>query len=235
MYEDLEIPAFLRCNRKGDDMPETAVINHTSGAKLPDLSKEGQISSNGPDRDEFLFMVGQIKRADDEITEKRTARKKLRQHFSNRGVNLAMMDLAIAEAEREDGTTISNMRDLKRYYEFMGLPIGHQFQLFDGPLAAAADIDIMARAFTEGRERGIKGEFPDEQKWLPVSPEGQEHQRGWGEGQAVHLAKIKGLSDGIAADERAEAEARTKREAKKKAKAAKASDGEDADDQPPVH
>lgn len=182
-------------------MPRTARLKEHEGKTLPDLSAPAKeaTASNGPDRDEFLFAVGHQKKLKLAIEEARAVAKKFRNHLKLRGFNLAMMDMAMEEADREDGTTIANMRDLKRYYEFMGLPIGHQFTLFDAPQAANgnAAADLMAKAFAEGRERGVRGEFPDEQKWQPLTPEGQEHQRGWSEGQGVHLAKLKSLGEAM--------------------------------------
>lgn len=217
------MPEFLRRKRNQQQeptLPRTARLKEHEGRTLPDLTAPKQeAASNGPDRDEFLFSIGHQKKLQQAIDDARAVLKKFRSHLKIRGFNLAMMDMAIDEQEREDGTTISNMRDLKRYYEFMGLPIGHQFTLFDAPQAANANGDLMAKAFTEGRERGVKGEFPDEQKWLPVTPEGQEHQRGWAEGQAVHLAKFKSLTDALAEADKA-AEAKAAKRAAKKAKAA---------------
>lgn len=205
-------------------MPVTAKIEHLpTGAKLPDLTKAGA-DSNGPDRDEFLFMVGQLAKADADVKAARDARKKLRQHFSNRGVNLAMMDAAIEEADKEDGTTLSNLRDMKRYFEFLGLPIGYQFSFLDQPPAAAngnAGSDE-ARAFAEGRERGIRGLNPDEDKWLPVTPEGQAHLAGWNEGQAVNLAKFRDLHDGMTMAEKQAAADKAAKDKKKAERAAKA-------------
>lgn len=226
------MPQFLRRNhnhQQGTEMTRTARLKEHEGRTLPDLTSPPQESaSNGPDRDEFLFSIGHQKKLQQAIDDAKLGMKRFRNSLKLRGFNLKMMDLAIEEADREDGTTISNMRDLKRYYEFMNLPIGHQFALFDTPQAANANVndDLMAKAFAEGRERGVKGEFPDEQKWLPVSPEGQEHQRGWAEGQAVHLAKFKSLTEALAeSDKIAEAKA-----AKKAAKAKAAAEDADEDD-----
>lgn len=197
-------------------MPRTARLKEHEGRTLPDLTAPKQEqASNGPDRDEFLFAIGHQKKLRQAVDEAKAVLKKFRNHLKLRNFNLAMMDAAIDEADREDGTTISNMRDLKRYYEFMGLPIGHQFSLFETPQAANSNGDLLAKAFAEGRERGVKGEFPDEQKWLPVTPEGQEHQRGWQEGQAVHLVKFKALEVSLAEADEAAAKKAVKKAAKK--------------------
>lgn len=210
-------------------MPETArIVDHPKkSTPLPDLS--GPAASNGPDRDEFLFMVGQLAKADAAVAQAKLDRKKLRQHFGNSGVNLTMMDLAIKEAEREDGTTINNMRDFKRYAEFLGLPIGTQISLFDAPPRDASP-DLEAGAFKDGRERGLKGQNPDEQKWMPMTPEGQAHLRGWREGQDVVLSKFKDLQSGLKLAEQEAAKARAAKKAARAAERAGAGSGTGADD-----
>lgn len=208
-------------------MPRTAQIDHKSDIH-PDLTQE-QPGHNGPSREDFLFFVGRLAAADKEVKEMKDRRKKLRQFFQNQGVNLSMMDAAIAEREKEDGTTISNLADLKRYFNYLGLPIGKQFDLFEAP--AAADQKLEEAAYEEGRELGIKGLNADDQKWLPTSPEGQAHQKGWADGQAVLLSKLKGLSDGMDEAEKAAAAAKAEKEKKKAARAAKkAAKKADADD-----
>ena len=215
-------------------MPETARIEHAiPGKQLPDLSAAA--NSNGPDRDEFLFMVGQLESADSKVKEARDGRKKLRQHFSNRGVNLDAMDLAMAELDKEDGTTLDNLRDLKRYFEFLNLPIGHQFSFLDhaSPVVRPA-IDVLAQAYNDGRERGIKGLNTDDQKWMPMTPEGQEHLRGWTDGQKVHHAKFRDLATGLTEAEAAEAKKKAERAAKKAKKNGEA-EPEDGSEEPAMH
>lgn len=217
-------------------MPETATLKDPTkdARKIPDLSSAAA-ASNGPDRDEFLFMVGQLAKADMALDEAKLARKKLRQHFQNRGVNLAMMDVAIEECDREDGTTVSNMRDLKRYLEFMGLPLGFQLSIFDEPQGTSS-VGIEQQAFDEGRELGLKGINPDEQKWPPMTPEGQAHIKGWHDGQAVLLKKFTELSEEMKQAEAADARVKAEKDAKKAAKAAKMKGGEEpAPEAPGVH
>jgi hypothetical protein len=199
-------------------MPRTAKIEHQSNV-LPDLTAPQQ-TSNGPGKEDFLFFVGRLAAADKAVKTAKDARKKLRQFFQNQGVNLQMMDAAIAEREKEDGTTISNLRELKRYCEYLSLPIGKQFDLFDAPVTSGA-IDYEQQAFEEGRELGIKGLNADDQKWLPTTPEGQAHQKGWADGQAVLLGKLKSLEDGMSEAERAAEAVKAAKEKKKADRAAK--------------
>ena len=203
-------------------MPRTAKIEEPAGKShpLPDLSS-AVAQSNGPDREEFLFMVGQIAKAEEALKAARDAKKKLRSHFKLRGVDLEQMDRAIDELEREDGTTVDNLRTFKRYCEFLGLPIGSQMTLFDMPQSnGMSQQSLLKHAAEEGYARGVMGKNPDDQAYPPLSPEGQEHMRGWSDGQGVLKEKFIKLSEAMADAE--------KEKADKKAKKAKSEDDKPA-------
>lgn len=174
---------------------------------LPDLSAGTQ--SNEPTRDDALFMMGQFIAAKDKIKEAQRLNKRIRQRAKNMGFNLTEFDRAIVERERQDTTTLDNLRDFKKYCEFFDLPIGYQFDLLDKP-KAAKNGDVEARAERDGYERGIMGKSPDDQAYPPMTPEGQAHMKGWHSGQKVNLDKFVKLNEEFAAEEAA-----------KKAKAAK--------------
>jgi ribosome modulation factor len=230
-FDGLDIPDFLnRRKRKEIAMPVTAKIEHAKGATLPDLTKEqpGTVS-NGPSREDFLFMVGREIDHRNKVKEERAKHKRFRQFCSNQGVNLKAMDIAIAEREREDGTTLDNLKDQKRYFEFLGLPLGHQFSFFDAPTSAATAPDILKKAHDEGYELGLMGKAPDDQKYPPITPEGQEHMRGWNDAQSIHLAKFKTLEDGMTEVERAAKKAAEDKAKKKAERAAKKAQKNGAD------
>lgn len=163
-------------------------------------------------------MVGQIARANEALKAARDAKKKLRSHFKLRGVDLEQMDLAIAEKEREDGTTVDNLRTFKRYCEFLGLPIGSQMQLFDSPQGNGVSHEtILKKAHSDGYERGVMGKNLDTQAYPEMTPEGQEHMRGWNEGRKVNLDKFTRLSEAMAASEKEKAEKKAAKKAKEPA------------------
>jgi hypothetical protein len=193
-------------------LPSTAKIDSSKkSAALPDVSaaKEG---GNGPDRDEALFMMGQFLAADAKVKEARDGRKRLRNQAKLRGFDLEQFDLAIAEREREDGTTLDNLKLFKRYCEFLGLPIGSQLKLFNSPAEGDgfSQQSVNERARQAGYELGVMAKDPDEQAYPPMTPEGQEHMAGWHEGHKVNLDKFQRLNVELAAADEA-----------KKAKAAK--------------
>lgn len=226
MTPDLDLPDFFnrRKQKETPRVPETAVIDHKDKI-LPDLTRTPQDTSNGPDRDQFLISIGHHAKLKEAEKAAKTATKKFRQYLTNNGFNLKAFDLAIEEMDKEDGTTLDNLRDLKRYFEFLDLPIGHQFSFLDSASPAVKPpADVMAQAFLEGRERGLMGQNPDDQKWLPMTPEGQEHLRGWNDGQAVLMAKFRDIETGMTEAEKAEKKEAEAKAAKKAAKAAKAAE-----------
>lgn len=198
-------------------MVKTARIEEPIGKSnpLPDLSVT---ATNGPDREEFLFMVGQIAKADEGMESARKHRKTIRSQAKLRGFELEQMDRAIEERNRDDNTTVEGLKVFKRYCEFLNLPIGSQISLFDAPQSNGFSQEtILKHAYDDGYERGIMGKNPDDQAYPGMSEEGQSHLAGWNAGQAVNLAKFTKLSDDLNAAE-----------AKKVAKKLKA----DADDEP---
>lgn len=183
-------------------MPVTAKIpDPTEGAAIhPDLAAGG-VGHNGPPgmtQDMFLFYLGQIAKAAAAKKEAALALKKIRSRAEVDGVRLMVLDRAVKEMDQDPETTRSELETLQQYCGFMGLPItwqvvpvGTQGSLFgDGSQEV-----LLTRAFEEGRGLGLMGKNPDEQKYLPISPEGQEHMRGWNEGQDVLLSKLKTLDE----------------------------------------
>lgn len=210
-------------------MPKTAKPEPRGGTVHADLSG-GADGHNGPAKEDFLFFVGQFKKADKRVADERAARKRLRQRAQNAGVNLDMADRAIAELDRDEGTTLSNLRDLQRYLEFLNLPVAHQMSFFDSPAAGKRrqEEDVLMRAYNEGKSRGVMGIDPDEMAYPPLTKEGMRHAEGWGDGQAINLAKLAENSEAMEAERKAEEKAAADKIAKKKAaaeeKAAKATE-----------
>jgi len=202
-------------------VPKTASLQGPKPGRIkPDLSQQPKIGDNKPDKEEILFFVGRMEAVDAEIKEKRDARKHLRQAAKGRGITLKMLDMAIALQDQDADATLENMRDFKSYLEAMDIPMGSQFDLFDGPGAAVRGTPeaLLDKAYQSGRRLGIKGLNPDSDAYPPMTEEGQAHMKGWHDGQAVNHTKFLHLNEQLAA-ERAAAEAK---------KAAKA--GNDADE-----
>lgn len=193
-------------------MAQTAKIPTSRGKVLPDMTAP-QPGANGPGRDEVLFMMGQFLAAQAAIKVAQNANKRLRAQAKLRGFNLAQFDLAIAERERDDGTTIDNLKEFKRYCEFMGLPVGSQISLFDDPQTKSefSEEALLKRAYDEGYELGVMGRNPDEQAYPPMTPEGQEHLKGLNAGKQVNNEKFIKLNEDLAAADAAKAAKKAKK------------------------
>ena len=158
---------------------------------LPDTS-----TGNGPTRDDLLFFMGQFRSADAKIAEARAVRKRIRSRAKLLGIDLQQFDLAIAQFDLEDDTTLDQLKTFKRYCEMLELPIGSQMQLFDTPDSPAPSQEgLLKKAYQQGYDDGLLGKNPDEQAYPPMTPEGQEHLKGWNDAQAVLLSKLKVLDE----------------------------------------
>lgn len=207
-------------------MVKRAKIDHKPKV-LQDITDKpaAGIGDNGVSRDTCLFFVGQLKAADKILADARAERKKLRSTMKLQGIDLEILDKVLSLQKQEDTTNLLQQKTLKRYAEFLGMPLGSQMQLFDSPQSGVSFSQeaILKKAYDEGRERGLMGQNPDYQAYPEISPEGQEHTRGWNEGQESLASRIKDLKSIQAAEEKARA---AKRAAKN---ANKADDGDDAE------
>lgn len=195
-------------------MVKTARIEEPVGKSnpLPDLSK---LESNGPGREDELFAIGQLKAINEKLAGVQLERKRLRNAFKIRGHSLDALDWGIEEEKRKDGTETNKWRGRIRIAQFMGLPIGSQVSFLDTMNGLApTDSDLLQQAHDEGYARGIKGDFPDEQAFPPMTQEGEHHRRGWDEGQKVHQKKFVEISDTMNAADKAKADKAAKKAAK---------------------
>ena len=174
-------------------MAETArLTDPLDGARvLPDKT-----IGNGPTRDDLLFFMGQFRSADAKIAEAKAIRKRFRSRAKLLGIDLQQFDLAIHQFDLEDDTTLDQLKTFKRYCEMLELPIGSQMQLFDTPNSEAPSQEgLLKKAYQSGYDNGLLGKNPDEQAYPPMTPEGQEHLKGWNDAQNVLLSKLKTLDD----------------------------------------
>lgn len=202
-------------------------------ATIPDVTEGSLVHavaqpalSNLPDREEFLFLVGQIEQAENEVKQANARKKKVRQHAMNRGINLEDADRARKERDKKDSTTLESLKRYRQYCQYLNLPIGHQISFSDSPAVAEPQMDLTERARSEGYELGIRGKNPDDQKWKPGTPEASDHLDGWYAGQAVLKHKIQPFNDEIAAADRAEAKAKQAKADKAAAATGEKSDGD---------
>lgn len=199
-------------------MPETATLseNPRKRAAKKDLRGASIVGDNGPTRDDILFFAGLFAKDQAAIKAAQKARKATRQRAQLFGIKVEILDEVMREAEKEDDTTHERLSTFKQYAEFMGLPIGSQLTLFDagGSTASSARETLLDKAEREGRELGVMGKNTDEQKYPPMTDEGQAHLRGWHEGQKVQVEKFLKHNEEVAAAAAAEEAKKNKRKAK---------------------
>ncbi len=192
-------------------MPRTAKVKeHASKANpKPDLTVVA--TSNGPDKDESLFMMGRFLDYEKQIKAANALKRRTRSQAKLRGFNLKQFDMAIAEAERDDGTTLDNLKDFKKYCEFFDLPVGYQITLSENPAQIPTE-DFLKKAYDDGYARGVKAKDPDWQAYPRITQEGESHQRGWDAGQKVNREKFVAFNAQVAEMERQEEKKAAKRD-----------------------
>lgn len=197
-------------------------------ARIPDPLKGATIHQLAPvghnallDRDEFLFLRGQLMAVDEEVVTIRKKRKALRNHLENNGVALEELDEANGFADMESETVLAKLQRTIQYANWMGLPIGSQVSFFDLPSSQSSQKPLADTAYDDGYKLGLLGRNADDQKWLPLTSEGMRHQEGWTDGQAVLQKKFIELNQSMAQAEVTAAEAKLAKEKAKTEKLAK--------------
>lgn len=175
--------------------------------------------NEGPSDDDILFHRGQIIKAQKAKDEAAAGFKLANQRATNIGITLE--DLAFAEKMLKMGPerAAAKMRRSLRYLRILQVPVGTQMQLFDTVTEAKAITEeaLMSEAFAWGRAKGVADEEPDWQKYHKGTPLGNEHQRGWYDGQEVFKRLTESNAETQAREAREAEEAAAAKEAKKNA------------------
>lgn len=166
------------------------VKTHTPAPKTirADTRAPAPVGHNGPSPDDVLFHLGLIKKGREVIKQASAAMKKINQRAKNIGITLE--DLDDANMMLELGPEKATAKQARRifYMRALQVPVGGQLQLFDNPVDAKAITQegLLKEAFSWGRALGVANEPPDWQKYHQETDLGQEHQKGWYEGQEVY-------------------------------------------------
>lgn len=185
--------------------PDTRTVHH-----VPQPA-----SNRFVDIDTILFFFGQLR---EKSAAKRAAAKAeqgVRKQFKNAGVSLNVYDVVVNLSELDDPDAIQKWLDefLHIASAFQTVPVGTQFNIFEG---AGSAVDANEKAFKTGHMRGVSGQQPDTQAYPENTPLGQEHMRGWYEGQEVLKQRFMDMN-AAAQQEEAEKKAAAEEKAKKKA------------------
>lgn len=185
------------------------------------IHREPLKSNRFVDRDTILFFYGQL---EEKSAAKRAAAKAeaaVRKQFKNTGITLNVYDTIVRLSEQDDSDAVQKFFDEFVYLaDVFAQPVGAQLGLFEG---AGNAKDAREKAYQSGHDLGLRGKNMDEQAYPTNSDLGQEHYRGWNDGQEklrqkfVHTAEANRQAE---AEKKAKADEAAKRRAEREAKAA---------------
>ncbi len=169
--------------------------------------------------DQIIYFSGKIAEAQKVQKAATKVVRTLRKQFDNTGVSMEIFDVMtkLRAKDNPEKAIAAFIDELLHFGKAFALvPKGTQVDFFTGGGNAA---DANDKAFMTGRIRGLMGLSPDDQAYSPESDLGQEHLRGWHEGQRVLAEQFQAHNEAMAAEEKQKAE---KAEALAKKKAEKA-------------
>jgi len=187
-------------------MPRTAKI--VDAAASATVHADLTAGHNGPSRDDFLFYVGQVDQIDGQQEALRKRRKSVRRAAKNAGIELKDMDWARHQRDLDPDDVEAEFRCRLQYAGWFDLEMPDDLFAFADRRDGAED--LMAQAAREGYEDGVMGKTMDEQKWLPMTPEGQTYAAKHHEGQKVNFDKFRRLNEDIAAADKTKAAKKAK-------------------------
>lgn len=178
----------------------------------PDLSKahvlHPQNPANGPSDDLVLVFAGRLIEQEAIIKAGRNKLKTIRQQASNAGITLKRLERAQIAADGEGiDKLIEEYQETLRYAGIlMGAPVGEQLELLRTDTKGSQE-DLVYAAFHKGRVRALLKQPPDDQAYPPHTDLGQEHLKGWndGEEQRILQEKLTENSEAAAAEEKQKA------------------------------
>lgn len=153
------------------------------------IHREPVKSNRFVDVDTIVFFSGQLR---EKAAAKKVAAKAeamVRKQLKNTGCSLNVFDTVVRLFEQDDSEALQKFLDefLHIASAFNQAPKGVQFSLFEGE---GSVIDAKEKAFASGRVLGLAGLNPDDQAYPQNTDLGQEHYRGWQDGQEVHRQKF---------------------------------------------
>ena len=185
------------------------------------IHREPVKSNRFVDRDTILIFYGRLEEA---AAAKKAASKieaGSRKTFKNTGVSLGIFDTRVRLSQQEDADAVQKFFDEFVYLaDVFAQPVGAQLGLFEG---AGNTQDAMKRAYQTGYDLSLRGKNKDDQAYPENTDLGQEHYRGWQDGQTKRGKEFIAYNEQVRqaeAEKKAKAEDAAKRKADRAAKAA---------------
>lgn len=172
-----------------------------------------------PDHDAILFHAGRMAETFKAKQVATKAHTKARTLFKNTGITMRIFDL-VEDLSQQDDPKAAIDKFVREMVHVAGafaiVPAATQIDLFNGVNSA---VEARDKAFADGRVRGIMGLALDEQAYHTNTDLGQEHLRGWDEGQKVLRDRFVAMNEMIR-EQDAAAQAKADEKAARKAERA---------------
>jgi hypothetical protein len=187
------------------------------------IHREPVKSNRFADFNTILVFAGQLKKTAEAKRLASKAHTKLRKQFKDTGVTNNVFDTFSRLADQDDANAVEKfIEEFMHIAKAFSHPIatGTQFSFFDGP---GNVMDAKEKAYQTGFIRGAMGDDPDTQAYRENTDLGQEHLRGYYDGQKVLSDKFLHINDVARQEEAAKKEKQeeaAKRKAEREAKAA---------------
>lgn len=163
--------------------------------------REVKAGNGGMDPEEFLAFLGRIKQLKEDAKNAQALVGAAWKAFINKGGVKQDAIEVMRWLEEAPDVTAERIARQKLYAEWLNLPIGKQMNIFEIPQHIIPTPEEMReKAYKLGKIAGLTAADPDMQAWHGTEYF-QDHLRGWHDGQAEILAKLKPL-DAMLSEER---------------------------------
>lgn len=168
---------------------------------LPDQTpKEVEAPANGLDAESFLVWVGKLSQENALFEVARKRRVKVRRLAKIAGMDMAILDRVLKDADKDPDIVLQGMATYKQYSEWMDAP-GKQFSLFDLPNSAMlSHAEREEKAKRAGYADGLMGKTADTQAYAPDHEFHQLYMEQWHAGQKILLERIQPIDIAIESD-----------------------------------
>lgn len=177
--------------------PRTGSRRRVHQDETPTAGKPLDPPSNQLDAESFLVWIGKLKQEDALFQVARKRRDKVRKLAKNAGMEMAIADRVLRDADKDPDQVLRYLSTYKQYSEWLQAP-GAQMSLFDLPNSAMlTHAERQEKAKRAGYTAGLMGLNPDAEAY-PVDHEfHQTYMEAWHKGQKINLDRIQPIEIAI--------------------------------------
>lgn len=140
-------------------------------------------STNGASKEDFLFFKGLFENIAGDLRDVKGRRKQARARAESVGLNVDMLDRVIKDQDNGGEVTLDELREYKRYAEWLDMPVGTQLSFLDSPKRRKQKEDDREKAARVGYSHGLAGAARDEQAYPPLTEIGMAYADAYDRGQ----------------------------------------------------